>query len=181
MAIASVKEMVNERLPFTTPNSYDTPIEKIRVQMTYIMQNQTLKTDIDVETEINYRPLENILFSLMVCYQFIKIKALQTMAGDGVNPGTAAKTLKRAKADVTEAEFTVVKAADGALIQVPTVDLMKDLLVEICSTAQILKYNCPWCQLALDEIPAFIIGEDYPGPPPSAGFNNLLNGQPIGL
>lgn len=178
MAIASVKIMVNDRLPYTAPNSFDVVIERTRVQMTYLMQSQTGKSDGDVEPEASYRALENILFAAMVSYQLVKSKVILNMAGDGTTAGTAAKTLKRAKADVTEAEFIVVKSEDGALIQMRTDLFLEQMLMEICTLGRTLNYNVPWCSLPMDQIPAFIVGEDYPTTLPDP-MEILFNG-PIG-
>lgn len=175
MAISSVLEMVHQRLPFTSPSANDTIIESIRVQMCYLMQGQTEKSDADVEPEANYKPLENMLFAAMVCYQMIRNKVILTMAGDGVSGSAAAKTLKKAVADVTEAEFTVVKATDGALLQMSTDVFLENLLNEICAMAQTLDYNCPWCVQPLDVTPAFIVGEDFP--PTPADITEIYNGK----
>lgn len=176
MAIASVHDMVNERLPYTANVSYDDQIEATRIQMCYLMQNQTEKDDSEVEIEADYKPLENILFSMMVSYQMIQSKILQTMAGDGTLAGTAAKTLKRAKADVVEAEFIIVKAEDGALIQMKMSDYLPMLLNEICATARVLNYACPWCRLLMDKIPAFIVSEE----PPQRLLPPWIEGFPFG-
>jgi hypothetical protein len=178
MAIASVKVMVNDRLPYTAPLAFDVIIERTRVQMCYLMQSQTAKSDADVELESNYRALENMLFAAMVAYQLVKSKVVQNMAGDGTNAGTAAKTLKRGKADVTEAEFIVVKASDGALIQMETSVFLKDLLMEICTMGRSMGYSVPWCSLPMDQIPAFIVGEDFPNCSPN--YMDVLFNGPIG-
>lgn len=165
-------------MPFTEPSTNDTLIERMRVKMTYLMQNQTGKADNQVEPEANYKPLENILFADMVCYQLVKTKAIQNMAGNGTTAG-GTKILKRAKADVTEAEFVITKAEDGSLIQIDTTTFLKDLLAEICAEAQVLNYNVPWCTCPPDVIPAFIVGEDYPAPLPDS--DTIFNEQPIGM
>lgn len=178
MAIASVKVMVNDRLPYTTPGSFDLVIERTRVQMCYLMQSQTGKPDADVEAEANYKALENMLFAAMVAYQLVKSKVIQNMAGDGTTGGTAAKTLKKGKADVTEAEFVVVKASDGALIQMETSKFLEDLLLEICTWGRSMGYAVPWCSLPMDQIPPFIVGDDFPSCLPNP-MDVLFNG-PIG-
>lgn len=180
MAIASVKTMVNDRLPYTTPGTFDQVIERTRIQMCYLMQNQTLKADGDVEPEANYKALENMLFAAMTSFQLVKSKVIMNMAGDGVSAGTAAKTLKKAKADVTEAEFVVVKADDGALIQMPTEKFLSNLLFEICTMGRTLNYSVPWCSIKLDQIPPFIMADDYPDDCPDDIVDRLLNGTPIG-
>lgn len=179
MAIHSVREMVHDRLPYTSPVSYDAVIERTRIKMVYLMQSQTGKSDADVEPEANYKPLENILFADMVSYQLVKSKAILTMAGDGSSSSGGAKIVKKAKADVTEAEFIVTKAEDGSLIQISTKDFLADLLAEICATGHALGYQVPWCNCPADVIPAFIIGEDYPSRDCTI-MDNILDGDPIG-
>jgi hypothetical protein len=177
MAIPTVREMVTDRLPYLTPGSNDVQVERMRIKMVYLMQSQTGKSDADVEPEANYKAIENILFADMVSYQLVKTKAIQTMAGDGSAAGGGAKILKRAKADVTEAEFIVTKAEDGSLIQMSTTTFLADLLKEICSTGNSIGYTVPWCTCEPDIIPAFIVGEDFPKDycPP-----DIFNGNPIG-
>lgn len=174
MAIASVLTMVHQRLPFTAPAANDATIESIRVQMCYLMQSQTLKVDADVELESNYVPLQNMLFAAMVAYQMLNREIILTMGGDGTTVTTISRYLKKAKADVTEAEFGSIPLA---LLEDPA-DFISKLLLEICSMAQILKYNCPWCTQVADIIPPFIIGEDYP---PAYCPPDIFNGEPIGL
>lgn len=178
MPIGSVKEMVNDRLPYTAPSSFDAVIERTRIQMAYLMQSQTGKSDADVETESNYKALENMLFAAMVSYQMVKFKAIESVAGNGTTAGTAAKTLKKAKADVTEAEFVVVKASDGAMIQIETSVFLENLLMEICTMGRTMSYTVPWCNIPLDEIPPFIVGADFPDISPDP-IDVLFNG-PIG-
>lgn len=179
MALSSVKEMVKDRLPFTNNVSFDAVIERVRIQMCYIMQNQTQKSDLEVEAEANYRGVENIMFSLMVAYQLVKSKAVQTMGGDGSSTSSGgAKILKKAKADVTEAEFIISKAEDGSLIQIPAEKFLMDLLNEMCTFARSLNYIIPWCNMPLDVIPAFIVGADFPCEPRT--IDQVLDGDPVG-
>lgn len=142
MAISSVSVMVKDVLPYLTD---DALIERIRVQMTYLLQPQLNKTDLEVEDEANYTAMQNMLFAQMVAYHLLHTKAIETMAGDGTNSGSASKTLKKAKADVVETEFVVTKASDGALIQVETVVLMQQIKSFICSYSGVLKISNPLC------------------------------------
>lgn len=182
MAIPSVKQMVLNRLPYLVDNGGTTTlIDQFRIEATYFLQNQFKKEDADVENEATYKPLQNMLFADMITYWLIERKVIQTQAGDGTSAGTAAKTLKRAKADVTEVEFVTIKAADGALITMTTVDFMASLLRDICSKAKVLGIYHPFCVRPEDYnvIPAFIKGCDYP-PKVSNSIDKLLDGKPIG-
>lgn len=175
MAIASVKVMVNDRLPFTAPSANDVIIERFRVQMTYLMQSQSLKDDLTVEVEAGYSALQNILFASMVCYEMISKEIMLTVAGNGTTAGTAAKTLKTAKADVVETEFQIVKASDGALLQMSSDLFLAKLLREICSMAQSIGWNCPFCSYPITIDTPFIVGEDFP--PIPADIDAIFNGK----
>jgi len=72
---------------------------------------------------------------------------------DSVNNtgATGNKILKRAKADVTEAEFMIPKASDGALLNMSTSEICKKLLKEICSISELLKIEHPLCNLGTSD------------------------------
>lgn len=183
MAIPSVKQMVLNRLPYLTDiTATTTLIEQFRIEATYFLQNQFKVSDADVETEATYKALQNMLFADMVTYWLVERKVIQTQAGDGTSEGSAAKTLKRAKADVTEVEFVTIKAADGALISMTTVDFMSALLRDICSKAKVLGIYHPFCTTTDDYniIPAFRKGCDFPPRFPRKGLNSIFDGTPIG-
>ncbi len=178
MAIASVLTMVHQRLPFTSDASNDATIDSIRIQMCYLMQSQTLKDNASVELEASYSPLENMLFAAMTCYQMVLNKTMLNIAGNGTTGSTGgAKILTKAKADVTEAEFTISKAIDGALLQMPTSEYLAALLAEICAMGRNLNYNVIWCNCPLDIIPAFIVTCDYP--PSINHHRDIYDGNPI--
>lgn len=176
MAISSVAQMVRDRLPYLVDNvDNNALIERMRVQQTYLMQNSSGKSDVDVELEASYRAIENMLFSMMVTYQLIYTKAMLTMAGNGTSAG-APKILKKAKADVMETEWVVTKASDGTLVQIATSEFLADLLKEICGISHMIGWANPLCPLVADVIPPFIIGADYP---PRCSRIDIFNGQVI--
>lgn len=179
MAIQSVQIMVKNRLAYLTV-AQDTIIDQFRVEACYLLQTESEKADADVETEAGYKPLFNMLFADMVAYWLVKRKVIQNLAGDGTTSGTAAKTLKKAKADVVEAEFVVVKASDGALIQMETTEFLLDLLKDICAKSLALDIFNPLCYdpEAYNVIPAFIKGADYPAG--TIDNTDILNGSPLG-
>lgn len=161
MAIGSVNQMVHDRLPFTSPAGNDAIIERWRVQMCYLMQDQTQKSDAAVETEIGYKALENMLFAGMVAYQLINNKIVLTLAGNGVSGGGGAKILTKGKADVVEAEFTVSKAIDGAMLQMDTETFLDRLCLELSGMAQGMGYRVPFCNcMTTDVRPPFIVVEN---------------------
>lgn len=155
MAIASINEMVHQRLSCLNNTTDNTLIDSITIQQFYFMQGQTLKTDADVETESNYKPLEKILFAALVSYNMLKKRIMENMAGSGgsstVTPG---KIVKKAKADVVEAEFEIPKASDGIFLNMNATQVLAELVKEICSTAYMLHYCIPEI---CEEYPADVI------------------------
>jgi len=157
--------MVKDRLPYLSDPSNDPIIERQRVMICYLIQSETGKSDAaDVETESNYTAYQNMLIAAMVCYQLLKNKIVLNMAGDGTSgsSGGGSKVLKRAKADVVEAEFQIIKASDGSSFLMASDAFMADLLLEICGMARKLSYSIPWCVCDDPVIPAFVKGSDFP-------------------
>lgn len=179
MAIQSVNQMVKNRLTFLTGTS-DVIIEQFRVEACYLLQEESEKADVDVETEAGYVPVFNMMFADMIAYWMIARKAIETMAGNGTTTTGGAKVIKKAKADVVEAEFMIVKASDGALIQIDTTQLMVNFLEGVCSKALVLDIFNPLCYdpKLYDTIPAFIKGGDYPTG--TIDNTDILDGSPIG-
>lgn len=162
MAISTVNQMVKDRAPFLNNATFDQLIERRRLEVVYIMQKQSGKLDADVELESNYTPLQNILFSAMIAWYQVKSKVLQNMGGDGLTGAVGgAKILKKAKADVTEVEYMI---ADKAILAMDTDEFLKELQKEICDLSRSLGWINPICQILIDIIPAFIIGNDFPPP-----------------
>ncbi len=173
MPIGSVNQMVKDRLPFLDNASFDDLIERKRIEVVYLMQSQSGKTDgADVETEANYTALQNMLFSAMIAWYQIKAKIMSNMGGTGSGDSGGAKVIKKAKADVVEVEYMLTKASDGSIISMETSAFLSDLQKEICDYSRTLNWVNPLCQVVLDAIPAFIIGSDFP---PCTGY--LYNPQ----
>jgi hypothetical protein len=180
MAIASVLQMVHDRLPFTAPIANDDVIERTRIQMTYLMQPQTEKSDSGVETESNYTPLQNMLFAAMVAYQLVKSQTMLILAGNGTTSTGGAKIITKAKADVVEADFEIPKAIDGAMLGMATNDWLSLLLDEICKMGWSLGYRVPWCDIMQDVIPPFIVTGCQPLPPLCCYGQNIFD-TPTGI
>lgn len=144
MAIASINDMVHQRLSYLNNTTDDVLINSRTIEEYYLMQGQTGKSDADVETENSYKPLERMLFASLVSYRMLLKRITDNMAGIGgssvVTPG---KILKKAKADVVEGEFEVPKAADGIFLGMNANDLLATLLKEVCSISYMLNYFIP--------------------------------------
>lgn len=182
MPIASVNQMVRNRLQFLAAGDpVDATIDQFRLEAEYMLQTQSVDVITgDIELEASYPPLWNIMFAAMVAYWMIQRKAIETIAGVAGGAGGGAKILKRAKADVTEAEFQIVKASDGSLIQIDTNDLLKQFQKEACDIAFSMNVANPICDLSkFYNIPAFVKGCNYPEYR-YGNIDRLLDGTPIG-
>ena len=162
MAIRSVTNIVRGKLPFLT-DADDVTAEAYRVEMCYLLQTETGKTDGEVETEANYKSLENMLFADMVAYNMGQDQVAKVTGGsNGAAPTN--KVLKRAKADVVETEFQIVKSSDGASFAIPTKEWFSSLLKDICDKSRALEISNPMCWKDKEYTPdiSFITGEDFP-------------------
>lgn len=163
MAIGTVNQMVKDRLPYLSDVANDPLIERKRIEVVYIMQNQSGKDDASVELEASYKAVENIVFAAMIAWYLLQNKIMTTMAGTGAAGSVGgAKILSKAKADVTEADFILVKAEDGAMIQMKTTDYLDLIKNDVCSLTRVVGWINPICRAVIDIIPAFIMGADFP-------------------
>lgn len=174
MAIRAITDIVKSKLPFLVVAD-DPTIESYRIEMCYFLQGQTGKEDIDVEAEANYKALENMLFADMVSYNMGKDQVAKVTGGvAGAAP--TSKILKKAKADVVETEFTIVKSSDGANWSIPTDVWFTSLLKDICDKSRTLGIENPMCfdpSTITPNVP-YIIGSDFPKNAPDP--YDLLNG-----
>lgn len=158
MAIATINEMVHERLSYLNNTTDDVLINSWIIQQFYFMQGQTEKSDVDVENENAYKPLERMFFGALVSYKMLLKRITDNMAGtNGSTVVTPGKVLKLAKADVVEAEFEVPKAADGIFLGLSADELLSKLADEVCSIAYMLNYYIPQIcdEPVITIIPAF--------------------------
>ena len=155
MALKPILDLVKNRLPFLSASD-DVLVNDFITETYYYLQSYLAKPDADVETEASYTGLQRMLIADMTAYDLVKRKAIQTTGGTaGAAPET--KILKRAKADVTEAEFVVTTARDGSLIQISTTDFLATLKEAICHKASALLLTLPLCaQDAAGDEPAGI-------------------------
>ena len=144
----TIKDIIQNRLPFVdfTNTVIDTRFDKIIMEVQYTLQIPLQKEDTDVEIELNYTQREIILIGVYSAYLALFRKSITTLAGDSeTSEQASAKTLKKAKADVVEAEFQVSKASDGSNIQLDTNTLLALLKEEICDTAALLGIKLVIC------------------------------------
>lgn len=163
MALASIIVLVKQRLPFLPQGAdatLDPIIESMKLEEFYFMQKWTGISNDDVEDESKYTGLLRFLIVRLVCYDLIARQIVQVVGGvsgsSSVAEGT--KRIKRAKADVVEAEFDYAKASDGSVLSATSTDILNTICKEICSYAAALSYfNLPMClnQMIFD-VPPFI-------------------------
>lgn len=152
MALDLINKMVKEKLPYLVDEeATDTKIAFTLKNLFYLMQTQTGKTDDQVETESAYSNLERLFFADYTAYELLKIYISVRSTGlSGAAPDVA-KTVKRAKADVVETEFEIIKGSAYT-----TAELLGLLKSGVCEKARMLNYSVGLCT---DLTP----GSYYPG------------------
>ena len=157
----SIIDIIQNRLPFLnySDSAVETRIGKMIMEVQYTLQIPLKKEDADVEIEVNYQQREIILIGVYTAYLLTLRKAFTTLAGDTeTSEQASAKTLKKAKADVVEAEFHINKASDGSTIQLDTETLLASLKKEICDTAALLGIKLVICDdCSISEYPLPIV------------------------
>ncbi|WP_291726176.1 hypothetical protein [Bernardetia sp.] len=152
----TIKDIIQNRLPFLnySDTTVDARLDKIISEVQWTLQKPLGKDDADVELEASYSQQEIILIGVYVAYLVVLRKAFTTLAGDTeTSEEASAKTLKKAKADVVEAEFHISKASDGSSIQLDTETLLASLKKEICDTAALLGITLVICQVCKKGLP----------------------------
>ena len=145
MAIDTISGVVYSRVPWLISPTDDTTVDTFVCQTQYMIQGPLGKTDAEVEDELTYTSREKLLTGLYTSYTMICDKALRNSGGEAGEKPSGNKILKRAKADVTEAEFMNVKASDGSSIVVNTKEIKMALRDEICNLASTMNVSLPLC------------------------------------
>jgi hypothetical protein len=78
--------------------------------------------------------------------------------------GAGAKRIKKAKADVVEAEFDYAKSSDGTTLTSQTSSIVSDLKSKICAYAATLQINLPMCDCQIEgeimNFKAYVCGDN---------------------
>lgn len=145
MALQSVEDLVKERLSFIPATGWETKIESYKLQMYYFLQKYLQVVDADVELDATYTGLKRMLVKELVVYNMIVEKAITTTGGSSSTsaPGEGTKRIKKAKADVVEAEFEYGKASDGTSIALEAEKLIPELKLNIFSYSRTLGFSIP--------------------------------------
>lgn len=159
----TIKDIIQNRLPFVdfTNTTVESRLNTIIMEVQYTLQIPLKKEDDEVEVEASYTQQEIILIGVFSAYLALFRKAIATLTGDTeTSEQASAKTLKKAKADVVEAEFHISKASDGSSIQLDTKTLVDNLKKELCDTAALLKITLVICDDCRKKpLPAFIVNQ----------------------
>ncbi len=150
MALPSVREIVKKELPYLV-DADDPTIDNCIIITQYQLQPYLDIEDADVEDEANYTNRQNILVAYHTAFDMICQKIILNMEGNTQSSIAASnKTLKKAKADVTEVEFQVGKASDGNKLLMESKDLKKNLQKKTCNVASSLEIILPLCDEIFD-------------------------------
>lgn len=159
MALLPVLGLVKEYLPFLNDGTQDAKIESRITQVQYFLQKYFKIADADIEDQTKYTGLQNILVAKVSAYELLNTKSVELAAGNATTGTTPETTfLKKAQADVVEAEFDQFDIKKSATLAKSSAQLMSDLLTEICSISQTLGVSLPYCQqIVWDTYQPFII------------------------
>lgn len=152
MAIDSVEIQVIDILP--SELVADTAlIERFRKKVVYIIQDDTGKSDAEVEDEANYTNRQQILIGYYTAYMYLKkILADNSVTVKDANdePSTLIlnQQLKKAKADVVETEFSYASNSAGAAytFKAKATEIMMHCLKELCAMGRNLGYRLDICE-----------------------------------
>jgi hypothetical protein len=147
MAIGTINDVVFSRVTWLTSTDTDdiAKVDTFVGQTQYYLQAYLLKSDVDTEDEGTYTSKERLLTGLMTSYTLVTNKIMENTGGVNGSAPTPAKVLKKAKADVTEAEFEVLKAEDGGFLIATATQIQDALKGEICQLAISMNIRLPLC------------------------------------
>lgn len=143
-----INELIANKLPFINIED-DNVLGKVNLSKTevlYLLEPYLNKAD--TEDETLYTNREKILVATYTAYNLLFTKAISTVAGDiTVNSGAVGgnKVLTKAKADVVETEFDIIKAADGANISMTGEMLLSTLKDQLCTLANSMDIPISLC------------------------------------
>lgn len=150
MGITTINGVVFSRVPWLNAAlpADVTKVDTFVCQGQYELQKPLNKTDAEVEDESTYTNREKLLTGLYSSYLLTVDQAMKNTAGSsgGSSGGSGNKILKRAKADVTEAEFMVPSADQGGTLIATASQLCAALKEEICNLAQTMDISLPLCR-----------------------------------
>lgn len=159
MPLPSVLKMVQNRLTFWAAAPDTTVIEEFVLEQKYFLQKYLSLADEQVEDDANYSKLQLILLADLTAFELLKKKAIEGSAGSS-SSAEAPTYLKRAKADVVEAEFEQVSSDDSFSQQAG--EVLGELKSSICRKASALGLSLPLCARSV-EVPALPF-KYYPDP-----------------
>ena len=143
-----INSLIANKLPFidiSNPSVLD-KVNLAKTEVLYLLEPYLEKAD--TEDEALYTPQEKILIANYTAYNLLVTKAISTVAGDAsVNDGAVSgnKVLTKAKADVVESEFEIIKASDGANIAMSGEKLISELKNQVCTLANQLNISIAIC------------------------------------
>lgn len=165
MAAPTFNQIVKDKLPYLGSDD-DVLIGNYIKEVQYKLQDDLEKTNLQVEDENEYSNKEKYLVGTYSAYNLLKQQSLKTIGGTGdTGSGSTApntKQIKKAKADVVEAEFQQIKSSDGSNIAMNTKDLLEQLRIDVCCWAKELNVVLSICNsgvIEMDLTPPFLYFE----------------------
>lgn len=149
MALGTVEELVRGWLPWlpaaTIVPAVDTQIDLYKISTYYFLQSYLGIADADVEDDGQYNGVTRLLVAALVANDLMVNKVLLNVGGTSSTAPSGGKRIKKAKADVVEAEFDYAKASDGNSLLMSADKLMALLKEKICIYGSTLNIWLPMC------------------------------------
>jgi len=169
MALKTIDEMVKNRLAFIPQTDWVTSIDDFRIEQSYYL-SQFIEigdgSEAVIEDESNWTGMNKILLAEITSYQLLKKEMVEVVGGEGedgenITPGSGSKMIKKAKADVVEAEFEYSKSEDGRTLAVKAKELLFELKNSVCRYSISMGIHLPgYCpEEDVNPQPPFIIVE----------------------
>ncbi len=163
MPLQSVEDIIKQKLSFVPQTGWETKIETYKHEQMYYLNEFLIISETGDETviedEANWIGMKRLLLAEITTYQLIINKVISTTGGAaGETTGSGSKMIKKAKADVVDAEFEYAKADDGRTIAMKTEALLPELKANVCRYAKTLNINLPgYCPEERGDLPPFQI------------------------
>lgn len=149
MALQTVENLVRGWLPFLPPITVNPTIDQklidYKINTYYYLQSYLGIADADVEVDNTYQGVKRLLVAAVEAYDLLNNKVLENIGGTSTTPPSGGKRIKKAKADVVEAEFDYAKASDGNSLITKADTIMANLKAKICEYAATLNIRLPMC------------------------------------
>lgn len=139
-------DFVYQSLPFLTRPDDDNLVNAYIDQARIELQCDLGKTDAQLFDETAYNYQEKMIVAFHTSCSLLLNEALKNTGGSGGVAPTGNKILSKAKADVTEAQWTIPKASDGNAVIVGVPGMIASFKNRMCNLAKSCDISLTACK-----------------------------------